>query len=313
MHIFDSKPTQMTNTIDSQQLNFNTESIWVLNLCLAVIMFGVALGLTIDDFKRIAKNPKPALIGILSQFFVLPALTFLLVIIAKPAPSIALGMILVAACPGGNISNFISKIAGGNPALSVTLTAFSTGLCLFLTPFNLQFWGSLYEPTNALLKEVSVSPTEVFQTVIIILGIPLILGMALKAWKPALSTKLAKILTPISILIFAGLVVVAFLNNVDLFVEYMHLVVFLVFLHNAIALSSGYFLGSIAKLSRPDRRSLAIETGIQNSGLGLLLVFSFFSGLGGMAIVAGWWGIWHIISGLTIAYFWSRKKSVIPA
>ncbi len=207
----------MAAPIDSQQLNFNTESIWVLNLCLAVIMFGVALGLTIDDFKRIANNPKPALIGILSQFVILPALTFILIYFTNPAPSIALGMILVAACPGGNISNFISKIAGGNPALSVTLTAFSTGLCLFMTPFNLQFWGSLYEPTNALLKEVSVSPSEVFQTVIIILGVPLILGMGLKAWKPQLSDKLAKILTPVSILIFAGLVVVAFFNNLDLF------------------------------------------------------------------------------------------------
>lgn len=300
----------MNNGLDAQQLNFNSDSIWVLNLCLAIIMFGVALGLNVADFKRILQNPKPALVGILSQFIVLPALTYLLVLATQPAPSIALGMIMVAACPGGNVSNFMSKLAGGNPALSVTLTAFSTGLCLFLTPFNLQFWGSLYEPTNVLLKEVSVDPIEVFQTVVIILGIPLILGMALNAWKPAFSGKLSKILTPISILIFAALVVIAFYNNVDIFLEFMHLVVFLVFLHNAIALSSGYALGSIWRLSVPDKKSLAIETGIQNSGLGLLLIFSFFNGLGGMAIVAGWWGIWHIISGLTIAYFWSRKKSV---
>lgn len=300
----------MNNGLDAQQLNFNSDSIWVLNLCLAIIMFGVALGLNVADFKRILQNPKPALVGILSQFLVLPALTYLLVLATQPAPSIALGMIMVAACPGGNVSNFMSKLAGGNPALSVTLTAFSTGLCLFLTPFNLQFWGSLYEPTNVLLKEVSVDPIEVFQTVVIILGIPLILGMALNAWKPAFSGKLSKILTPISILIFAALVVIAFYNNVDIFLEFMHLVVFLVFLHNAIALSSGYALGSIWGLSVSDKKSLAIETGIQNSGLGLLLIFSFFNGLGGMAIVAGWWGIWHIISGLTIAYFWSRKKSV---
>ncbi len=303
----------MNNTLDAQQLNFNSDSIWVLNLCLAVIMFGVALGLNVGDFKRIVKNPKPALIGILSQFVILPALTYLLVVIVRPAPSIALGMILVAACPGGNVSNFMSKIAGGNPALSVTLTAFSTGLCLFLTPFNLQFWGSLYGPTNDLLREVSVNPFDVFETVIIILGIPLVLGMGLNALKTQLAQKISKILTPISILIFAGLVVVAFYNNVEIFLEYMHLVVFLVFLHNAIALSSGYFLGYMGKLANPDKRSLAIETGIQNSGLGLLLIFSFFNGLGGMAIVAGWWGIWHIISGLSIAYFWSRKKSVTLA
>src|SRR5690606_32924898 len=111
-----------------------------------------------------------------------------------------------------------------------------------------------------------------------------------------------------SIAIFAGFVVIAFANNSELFTRFIHLVVVLVFFHNAIALGSGYLLGVAGKLPEADKRSLAIETGIQNSGLGLLLIFSFFNGMGGMAIVAGWWGIWHIISGLGIAYFWSRKK-----
>ncbi len=299
----------MNPTIDSAQLNFSTESIWVLNICLAVVMFGVALGLKVEDFKRIAKSPKPALIGILSQFIVLPALTFLLIYISKPLPSIALGMIMVAACPGGNISNFMSQISGGNSALSVTLTAFSTVLSIILTPLNLQLWGSLYPPTHAILREVSINPFDVFQTVVLILGIPLVLGMAFNTWKPKTSIKLSRVLKPLSILIFGGLVAVAFINNYELFTRFMHMVVVLVFFHNALALSCGYFLGHLGRLPQADKRSLAIETGIQNSGLGLLLIFSFFGGLGGMAIVAGWWGIWHIISGLTIAYFWSRKKS----
>ncbi|MGB0178091.1 MAG: bile acid:sodium symporter family protein [Owenweeksia sp.] len=297
------------NTIDSIQLNFDQEGLFVLNICLAVVMFGVALGLSLQDFRNILKAPKPALVGITSQFLLLPLLTFLLVLLIEPAPSLALGMILLAACPGGNISNFMSQLAGGNSALSVTLTAFSTALAIIFTPLNLQFWGSLYPPTLAILQKVSIDPLEVFKTIILILGLPLIAGMLMNRWKPNLSKVLSRILKPLSIAIFIGLVIVAFSKNTDIFTRYIHYVVLIVFIHNAVALSSGFFLGKVSGLSRQDCRTLAIETGIQNSGLGLLLIFSFFQGLGGMALIAGWWSIWHIIAGLSLSFFWSSRKS----
>ena len=112
--------------IDSIKINFDTEGLWVLNIAIAIIMFGVALGISIDDFKRLFKNPKIVFVGVLSQFLLLPAATFLAILIIKPHPSIALGMVMVAACPGGNISNFMTKLAGGNAALSVSLTAFAS-------------------------------------------------------------------------------------------------------------------------------------------------------------------------------------------
>lgn len=303
----------MDTSIDNAQLNFNNDNLWVLNIILAVVMFGVALGLKVSDFKNILQEPKPVILGLLSQFILLPTLTFTLIYIAKPQASIALGMIMIAACPGGNISNFMTQIAGGNSALSVTLTSFATVLSIFFTPFNLQFWGSMYGPTREILQEVSISPFDVFQTIILILGLPLIAGMLVRAWIPKISKVLSKILKPLSIAIFVALVAVAFLNNMDLFNKYIDQVILLVFLHNAIAILSGYHLGKVAGLSREDRRTLGVETGIQNSGLGLLLIFSFFNGLGGMAIVAGWWGIWHIVSGLSLAYIWNRKKVKVPA
>ena len=113
-----------------------------------------------------------------------------------------------------------------------------------------------------------------------------------------------------SIAIFAAIVIMAFNANLELFLTYVHLVILLVLVHNAIALFAGYQLASVFKLDQQDRRSIAIETGIQNSGLGLILIFSFFEGLGGMAIVTAWWGIWHIISGLSIAYFWNRNSQL---
>ena len=230
----------------------------------------------------------------------------------KPIPSIALGMMLVAACPGGNISNFMTHLAGGNAALSVSLTAFATIAAIFMTPFNLQFYGSLYAPTAAILQTVSIDPWEIFKTIALILGVPIILGMWLRNVRPEIAQKMARWLKPLSILIFIGFVAVAFSMNLDVFVKVFHLVVLLVLMHNAVALGSGYLLATAFTLPNPDRKTLTIETGIQNSGLGLLLIFTFFDGLGGMAIIAAWWGIWHIISGLTIGWLWSRKAQPEP-
>jgi len=296
--------------IDSVQIHFGQDALWLLNLCLAIVMFGVALDIRPADFKRLWLSPKSSILGILSQFIMLPALTFLLIMIIEPKASIALGMIMVAACPGGNISNFMTHLSGGNAALSVSLTAFATVAAIFMTPFNLEFYGTMYAPTADILRTVKINPVDIFKTIALILGIPLILGMWWRSHLPLLASKMAKWLKPLSILIFIGFVAVAFSLNFDIFLKVIHLVAGLVLLHNAIALGSGYLLAKFFSLPLKDRKTLSIETGIQNSGLGLLLIFTFFEGLGGMAIVAAWWGIWHIISGLLISWFWSGKHKL---
>ena len=293
--------------IDSIQIHFSQDALWLLNLCLAIIMFGVALDLQWQDFKRLWENPKSSILGIVSQFILLPALTYLLILIIQPRASIALGMMMVAACPGGNISNFMTHLARGNAALSVSLTAFATVAAIFMTPFNLQFWGSLYQPTAAILKTVHINPIDLFKTIALILGIPLILGMWMRSIKPEFSAKMSKWLKPVSIIIFIGFVAVAFSMNLDIFLQVIHMIILLVFLHNALALGTGFTIATLFNLPRADRKTLTIETGIQNSGLGLLLIFTFFEGLGGMAIIAAWCGIWHIISGLTMGLLWSRR------
>lgn len=298
-------------SIDNVTLNFSDQNILFLNLSLGFIMFGVALKLTPRDFKVVLSQPLAPLVGVASQFFVLPVLTFLVVLLIQPRPSFALGMMLVAACPGGNISNFFSALAKGNIALSVSLTAISSVFAIFMTPFNLSFWARLYPPTAQLLQEVSMDYWGVFETVLLILGIPIVLGMLFRQRYPHIAIKLQPYMHYGSILIFAGIVLLAFWANLDLFLRYIHLVILLVLLHNAIALGSGYLMGRIFKLPEADRRSLSIETGIQNSGLGLILIFAFFQGLGGMAIIAAWWGIWHILSGFAISYWWQRRISRI--
>lgn len=294
--------------LDQVKINFDSAGLWVLNIALAVVMFGVALGIKVDDFKQLLKTPKLLFVGILSQFVLLPLLTYILIVLIKPQPSIALGMIIVAACPGGSISNFMTHLAKGNAALSVSLTAFATLIAVFMTPFNFQFYGSLYEPTATILKDVELNPFELIKLVLLILGIPLVLGMFLRYKIKLLASKLTKILKPFSIIVFVLIVIIAFSKNIDVFNNFIQHVLFLGILHNLLAILLGFVVARLFKLSFTNQKTLAIETGIQNSGLGLLLIFTFFNGLGGMAILAAFWGIWHILSGLTLAFYWSSKS-----
>lgn len=294
--------------LDDVKINFDANGLWVLNIALAIVMFGVALGVTINDFKELFKQPKVVLLGILSQFVLLPFVTYLFILCIKPQASIALGMMMVAACPGGNISNFMTHLAKGNTALSVSLTAFATFLAMVLTPINFQFYGNLYEPTAQLLENVELNFLDLVQLVLLILGVPLVLGMTLRSKMPELAQKLSKILRPFSIFVFVGIVVVAFSNNLDIFNQYIDKVLLIGISHNIIAIALGFFVAKAFGLSFKNQKTLAIETGIQNSGLGLLLIFTFFNGLGGMALMAAFWGIWHIVSGLCLSFYWSSKS-----
>ena len=293
--------------IDNIHLNFNETSLLIMNILIGFIMFGVALDLKFADFKQSVKNPKSAFIGLSCQFFLLPAFTYLLVLIIQPRPSIALGLFLVAACPGGNLSNFLTYLARGNTPLSISMSAISTVLAIFMTPLNTLLWGSLYGPTNSLLKSFTISPGDLLITIFLMLGLPLAIGMYVNHKYPAIARQINKWAKKASIVFFLGFVVISLAANFNYFIEFIGVVAIIVFIHNLLALTIGYTTSSLLKLPIADRRAISIEVGIQNSGLGLILIFNFFDGLGGMAIVAAWWGIWHIISGLTIATYWSKR------
>lgn len=295
----------MEQLVDNVHINFDSGTLWTLNVSLALVMFGIALEISVKDFKQLWQKPKIVLTGVFSQFILLPIVTFLLVWIANPLPSIALGMFMVAACPGGNISNFITHLAKGNAALSVTLTAIATLLAIFMTPVNLQFWGELYPPTASILQEVAIAPFEMIKLVSLLLGLPLFLGMWVNYINPKLANKLAKFFKIGSLVFFITLIFLALHKNKDIFLDYVFYVFWLVVLHNLVAFLTGFSLAKAMGFSKENIRSITVETGIQNSGLGLLLIFTFFDGLGGMAIVTAFWGIWHLISGLILAGCWS--------
>jgi len=295
--------------IDAVMLNFSPGSLMLLNAILAVVMFAIALDLKADHFRALIRAPKPVIAGFLSQFLVLPAATYLLVLALQPRPSIALGLILVAACPGGNISNFLTHRAGGNTALSVSLTAIATVGALVLTPLNIALWGGLYAPTRAILHATHIDPMQVAVTVLFMLVLPLASGMLVNARAAGLAGRIRRPMQVLSMVIFVAFIVAALAANWSYFLDLAGLVAGLVIAHNALALGLGFVMALLFGVSAADRRAITIETGIQNSGLGLILIFAFFGGLGGMAVVAAFWGMWHAISGLALALIWSRRPA----
>jgi len=295
-------------TLDQVHLNFNPTGIAIINGAIGLMMLGVALELSFEDFKRIIASPKAPALGLAAQFILLPAFTFLLVMALDPYPSIGLGMMLVAACPGGNLSNIITYLSQGNSAVSISMTAVSTVVAIFMTPLNISFWGRLNPATEPILRRVSLDPVDVFITVFIILGIPLATGMSISRYLPGLAGKVRKPFKIFSLVFFILIVCGALAANWQHFLSYVGIVIFAVFLHNGLALNIGYWSARFFGLPEPDCRAVCVEVGIQNSALGLILVFNFFEGLGGMAILVAWWGIWHIISGLATAFYFTKIK-----
>jgi len=293
--------------IDAVRLNFNPQTLLVLNVVLGLVMYGVSLELKAEDFRAALATPRALVIGLLGHHVVFPAVTYLLVLAIEPRPSIALGMILVSSCPAGNISNFLTHFARGNTALSVSISTLSTLAAIVMTPLNVAFWGGLYAPAQAILKQVAVSPLEMFVHVLLLLGLPLAAGLFTSRRFPGFTARAVKPFKALSLVFFLVFVLAALAANWRHFLDYVGLVVGVVLVHNALALATGYGLAAAVRLPERDRRAVSIECGIQNSGLGLILIFNFFDGLGGMAVVTAWWGIWHIVAGLTVATTWSRR------
>ncbi len=291
---------------DDVMLNFNPGTLVILNVVLALIMFGIALDTTVDDFKVVARKPKTFIIAILAQLIVLPAVTFVLTLILPVTPSMALGMILVACCPPGNISQVLTHRAGGNVALSVSMTAVGNLIYIFVLPLSVAFWGSLHPTAGELLTAVELNPWQMLIDVFLIIGLPFIAGLLIRNR----FERFAKLVQPwvkwFSLIALVGFIVAALAGNWTFFVAFLGIIVLVVTIHDAVALAIGYGTAVVGGLGTRERKAMTFEVGIRNAGLGLGLIFTFFGGLGGMAIVAGWWGIWDIIAGLIVAALWAR-------
>jgi BASS family bile acid:Na+ symporter len=288
-------------------IQFNPTSLVLLNLILALMMFGVSLSLRWSDFKRIVEIPAAPFAGLLAQFLLLPLATCLFTWALAIEPEFALGMILVAACPGGSFSNIMTWLSRGNVAVSVSMTAVSSLAATVLTPLNFAFYAWLNPHTRSYLSQISIEPGGILLLVLLVLALPLVLGMYSGRRWPSLNLKIEKPLRIISLLVFLGFVGIAFFNNFALFIERFHSFFWLVVLHNSMALLLGYGMARLMKLSGADLRAVTLEVGIQNSGLGLVIIFTFYPDAGGMMLITAFWGVWHLVSGLLLSTYWSRK------
>lgn len=291
---------------DDVVLNFTPGTLMILNVVLGLIMLGIALDVTVDDFKIVARKPKPMIIAIIAQLLVLPAVTFGLTFVLPVTPSMALGMILVACCPPGNISQVLTHRAGGNVALSVSMTAVGNLLYIFALPVSVAFWGSLRADTRELLQVVSLNGWQMLLEIFLIIGLPFIVGLTLRNRLPRFAVRVQPFVKWFSLIALVAFIVGALAGNWQYFVAFLGIILLAVTIHDAVALAIGWSTAAVGGLGTRERKAMTFEVGIRNAGLGLGLIFTFFGGLGGMAIVAGWWGVWDIIAGLVVATLWAR-------
>ncbi|MFN5236388.1 MAG: bile acid:sodium symporter family protein [Bacteroidota bacterium] len=293
--------------VDTLQLHFNPDQMLVLNAAMAFLMFSVALDIRLEDFRRVVQFPRSIGVGILAQYLIFPLLTLAIIAVFNPPASVGLGMVLVSMCPSGNMTNFLSHFAKANVALSVTLNAIIILSASFLTPAGFLFWSAFVPDSEAVRQTFEISFSQMVIIIIELIVAPLLLGMWLNEKKPEFVAKIRPWAQRISLLVFFSILVLALLGNRDNIVNFLGFVFVLVAVHNGVALAHGYALGRLFRLPELDCRTLAFETGIHNTALGLLLIFKFFGGLGGMALIAAWYGIWDLITGMSLAWYWKKR------
>lgn len=272
-------------------------------LALVLVMFSVALGLRIEDFSFLRDKPLLFVGGVVAQVVVLPLVTFFLILTIKPAASIALGMIVVACCPGGAVSNLLTYLSRGNVAASVALTATSSMLAAILTPTSILFWSNAYKPTATLLKTLEVNPLLFVLQTTILLAVPLVLGMIVAAKAPDVAKRIRKRTTILGVSVLVGVIIYGIAYFFPVLFPALPILGSVVVLHNTVAFATGALAGRVLSGVQATRRALTFEIGIQNSGLALVILLSQLKGLGGAAAIAAVWGVWHLVAGGLLAAF----------
>ena len=281
----------------------------ILSMVLATMVFSVALELRIEDFKRVAQTPKAVICGLIPQFLLLPVATWLVTLWLDLPPNMEAAMILVAACPGGSLSNVVTHMGRGNTALSVSISAVASIIALFATPFNFSWMIATNPETASWLKELSIDSSGIYISLFLLLGVPLSLGLLASHRLPQLTERIRKPLGLFSLIALLLFIVAGLIKERQLLTLGLLPTLLLVVLHNASGLFFGWATSKVMGVSEKDRRAIMIEGGMQNSGLALGIIAVQFNSDLGMVTLASLWGIWHIVSGMSLAYVWRRKDA----
>ena len=297
--------------LDALTISLGGVSQTFLAISIIILMFAIALGLKPENFTFLRTRPTLFWGGLAAQIIALPLATLALAAILQPSPSIALGMIVVAACPGGSVSNFMTYLARGDTAYSVSLTAGSSVIACLWTPAAILLWSDLYPPTAALLETIDFNRASFVLQTTMMLAIPIALGMILQHKFPALADRARGPLGFLGAGILATVILAGTAKFLPILIGAWALIMVPVVAHNALAFGLGAAAGRLLPTNSAQRRSLTFEVGIQNTGLAIVLLLSQLQGLGGAASIAIVWGVWHFFSGgVMIAIFrrWSLKE-----
>lgn len=296
------------HTVDTLRINFNPAQFAILNAAMAFLMFSVALDVRWSDFRKVAQFPKSIIAGLLVQFGLFPLMTLGIIYLFQPPVSMSLGMVLVSMCPSGNMTNFLVHYARANVALSVTLNAIIILSATVITPAGFLFYGKFVPESGEILRSFDISFFEMAKIITLLIVAPLLLGMSLHSRFPGITDRIRPTAQRLSLLLFFTILLLALWGNRDNLATYLGFAFIIVFVHNLLGLSGGYAFARLLRLPELDARALAFESGVHNTALGLLLIFRFFNGLGGMALIAAWWGIWDLVTGMGLARWWRIRS-----
>ena len=272
--------------------------IWMLG----IIMFGMGMTMTVDDFKGVLHNPKAVVIGVVAQFMLMPGLAYLLCQLFQLPPAIAIGVILVGCCPGGTASNVITYMAKGNTALSVACTSVSTILAPILTPAVFYLLASQWIEINALSMLGSILQVVLF---------PIILGLIVRSVLKQKVETYIQVMPLISVLAIVAIVAAIIAGSKTQILESGLLILAVVALHNGLGYLLGFGASRLFKLPYADSKAIAIEVGMQNSGLGVALAAVHFAASPITAVPSAIFSLWHNISGPALATYWASKANPI--
>ncbi len=267
-----------------------------ISILLGVIMFGMGLTLSVEDFKAVFKQPFAVFVGVAAQYIIMPGIAYLLAVGLNLPPAVAVGVILVGCCPGGTASNVMTFLAKGNIALSLAVSSVATLVSPILTPALIYLLASQWLP---------VSGKAMLMSTIQIVLVPIILGIIFKWLLKEKADEGAKILPLISVIGIVAVISAVVSSNKNQILESGLLVLGVVILHNLIGLVLGFMISKVCKFPYADQKAIAIEVGMQNSGLAAALATAHFSPI--TAVPAAIFSVWHNISGPLIATYWAKK------
>jgi BASS family bile acid:Na+ symporter len=292
--------------IDQATFNFNPQIGLAVAVMVGFLVFAVALDLTWDQFRRVLRKPKAPGIGLLAQYLILPAVAFGIGLLMAGTPSIALGLLLVACCPAGALSNYLTGVAHGSVATSVSMTAISTLTSVAVTPLLFAFWASLNPATRAVLQQIDIDPKRVILVLVIMLIAPITAGMFIRARHPGIADKIRSWVRRIAGIVFAVVVAILLLGNIKVLGTFAKAALPPVLITFAVAVALGWGLARVSGLTAAQRRAVTLEVAFQNVALAIGLAVTFFPALAGVAITSILWGVVHLTIGFAIAAMWMR-------